>query len=221
MNFVQEFTSMPNLVDILIQQVHLLRGQSPAWIFTGDKPILPITAGGYTLRGLEKIEQEHYREAIADFNRAIGLDAYHVLAYFYRGLAHSKLLDRPRAIADYSQVIELKPKLAFAYAFRGDLHLALGASSTALDDYLRAAILLKQMHECNLTKLVTNKIHWLQHKQALAVMNQTWPDQNNLYNFKASQVPNQNTNLIAPKRSGFNPLLQQASLGKAITSNAK
>jgi tetratricopeptide (TPR) repeat protein len=219
MSLVKEFSSMPNLVDSLIEQIHARWNQSPTWIFTGQQPVLPITAGGYALRGLEQVEQGKYREAIADFNRAIGLDDHHVLAYFYRGLAYSKLLDRQKAIADYSQVIALQPNLAFAYAFRGDLHLALDALSSALDDYLRAELLLKQTADAHLTNIVMNKIHWVRHKQTLAAMAKAHPTQDNPYRSTTAPSVQQNLNHAVQKPLDSTHLL--SSLSTIMISNSK
>jgi tetratricopeptide (TPR) repeat protein len=77
------------------------------------------TAKSYFTAGLEKYEEGLYKEALAEYNKAIELNPQFADAYSNRGMIKSKLGDREGAIADYTKAIELNPKLDAAYFNRG------------------------------------------------------------------------------------------------------
>ena len=90
----------------------------------------------------EKIINQDYKGAIADYTKAIQLNPNYAEAYYNRGLAKTDLEDRQGAMADYSEAIRLKPDFADAYFKRGNGKYALGDKQGAIAD-LSEAIRLK------------------------------------------------------------------------------
>ena len=74
-------------------------------------------------------------EAIAGFDKVIGLDPNSLPAYGNRGLAKVKLGDHRAAIADFDKVIDLDPNDAKAYANRGLAKAKLGDHRAAIADF--------------------------------------------------------------------------------------
>lgn len=58
-------------------------------------------------QGLNKARQGDYREAIADFDRAIQISPNSAHVYHNRGIAYSKVGDKQRAIHDYETAVKL------------------------------------------------------------------------------------------------------------------
>jgi tetratricopeptide (TPR) repeat protein len=83
----------------------------------------------------DKAAQGHYREAVADFDRAIGLRPDWMEAYYSRGVSRMLLNDYAGAITDYDRAIELKGGGAEAYYNRALARSALGKDKEALSDY--------------------------------------------------------------------------------------
>src|SRR6266446_5748881 len=75
--------------------------------------------------------------AIADCNRAIGLDSKYAKAYRNRGVAKAGKGDLDGAIADYNRAIELDSKYADAYNNRASAEQAKGDPNSAIADYNR------------------------------------------------------------------------------------
>jgi tetratricopeptide (TPR) repeat protein len=75
----------------------------------------------YTTRGISRLNQGNYQNAIDDFSKIIELNTNNASAYLYRGHARTNLKDYAGAIADYNLAIQLDPNLAHAYAGRGIL----------------------------------------------------------------------------------------------------
>ena len=96
--------------------------------------------------------ESHYNRAIADYTRAIDLNADYAEAYYNRGLVRAALgqdeavrgdLEAAeshynRAIADYTKVLELEPRDADAYFIRGFAKKANRDYEAAIADYTRA-----------------------------------------------------------------------------------
>lgn len=79
-----------------------------------------------------------YDAAIADYNKAIELNAKEPTIYFSRGLAHFNNKSFTPAIADFGKVIELDPDEAMAYFKRGSALEKVGNFEKALTDYQKA-----------------------------------------------------------------------------------
>lgn len=69
-------------------------------------------------KGLKYCASAHYDEAIAEFNKAIGLDPVLARAYNDRGLAYSFKDEFDQAISDYSKSIAFNPYNAPSYVNR-------------------------------------------------------------------------------------------------------
>ena len=92
----------------------------------------------YYNRGLSYLASGNYRPAIADFNKAIELDAGSAEAFFRRGMANQQAGEMERALADYDRALELDSRLADAYYGRGSWREQSGKFSSAITDYTTA-----------------------------------------------------------------------------------
>jgi tetratricopeptide (TPR) repeat protein len=99
----------------------------------------PDLAAAYTRRAEAYSNQKRNRDAVADCNTAIGLDAGDSVAYRLRGAALACLGDEGGAIADSTRAIELEPENAHAFNTRGVAHFSRGEFRSALED-LTAAV---------------------------------------------------------------------------------
>jgi tetratricopeptide (TPR) repeat protein len=88
--------------------------------------------------GLELVEQGRWQEAIAEYDKAIQLDANMASAYLNRGQAYNLLGLRQQAIADLDKAIELDHDLGLAYFYRGNAYEGLSDSQQAIADYRMA-----------------------------------------------------------------------------------
>ena len=91
-------------------------------------------------RGLDRKKAFENRLSIADFTKAIELNADYVEAYLYRGRAYLDRGELDRAIADFTKMLVLRPKLAENYYIRGEAYLCAKKWEEAKRD-LTAAIL--------------------------------------------------------------------------------
>ena len=103
-----------------------------------DKPYGPQNAIAYFQRGNENLTLGKYKEAIADYDKAIELNPQYALAYNNRGIAKLHLGDSKEAIADYNKAIELDPKYAKAYCNRGIANCDLGNYEKSITDCNKA-----------------------------------------------------------------------------------
>lgn len=92
----------------------------------------------YGLRGDILYKEERYREALADYNRAIELNNGYFYYYLQRGLARKKLNQTGEAYADLQRSSKLLPT-ATAYNNLGELELAAGSVLKAKEYFLEAA----------------------------------------------------------------------------------
>ena len=74
----------------------------------------------YFNQGVEKYEAGNYREAIADYTKAIEINPQDANSYYNRGLSKSYLQDHKGAISDYNISIKINPQVAVAYNNRGN-----------------------------------------------------------------------------------------------------
>ena len=113
--------------------------------------------------GKAHIQQGNFREAIADFDKAISLNPNLAEAYYYRGIAQRQLKSSPEfreayvqaltvrgiarlqlgdhqgAIADLNYVIAHDPDSSVAYLHRGLARLSLGQTRIARADFKQAS----------------------------------------------------------------------------------
>ncbi len=95
----------------------------------------------YIKQGNEKLEENQYTEAIADYDTAIILGNEEHSTFFNRGFAKEKKGDLNGAIKDYTKTITLKTNFIKAYNARGNVYLKLKQYAQALLDY-DAAVLM-------------------------------------------------------------------------------
>ena len=80
---------------------------------------IPQDAAAYRARAFGYCDLGRYEEAIADYDKAIGLDPKYAPAYNNRGNAYYDLGQYEEAIADYDRAIALNPEYADAYTNKG------------------------------------------------------------------------------------------------------
>jgi serine/threonine protein kinase/lipoprotein NlpI len=90
-------------------------------------------AVAYLERGKVRSAADNFKDALADFNRAIELQPT-AESYSERGQVRSKLQDRQGALADFGEALKLKPNWAEAYYYRSSVWEELGNTQQALAD---------------------------------------------------------------------------------------
>ena len=84
--------------------------------------------------GLQEMQPGGYREAIARFDRAIGIQPELAEAYLERGIAHRFLGETEPALADLDKALALDPGLAAAYTERGGIYRERGDLQKAIEE---------------------------------------------------------------------------------------
>lgn len=127
-------------------------------------------ADDYFASGVQKSKQGDDRGALADYNRAIELNANYAVAYNNRGnLKYNKLQDVPGALADYDRAIALDPNSARAYYNRGVLKKnKLQDFAGALTDYDRAIAIDPSSARAYYNRGALKKDNFLDDRGALA-----------------------------------------------------
>lgn len=92
----------------------------------------------YYNQGLDKLAQNDYQGAIADFTQVLKLTPQYDMAYFNRGNAQRQLGKYQAAIDDYSKALETNPTFTYLYYYRGNLREELGDIKGAIADYTAA-----------------------------------------------------------------------------------
>jgi len=110
-----------------------------------DTLALPYASRGYNYMILAAQEsnpnaiiptgQEHFDNAIAEFDQALELDPQFILALNGRAALNFSLENYEAALEDYDRIIEIAPGLLAAYLFRGNSHYYLDELNGALEDY--------------------------------------------------------------------------------------
>lgn len=98
----------------------------------------PVSAEGFSQRGIARFEKNELEGAIADFTRVIELNGQQLeFCYYFRGIALYRLGRLDEAIADLGKAITLKQHPRF-YGDRGNLLAQKGDLAGALADLNRA-----------------------------------------------------------------------------------
>ena len=99
------------------------------------------SASTYVDAGIEKGKSGDLQEAIADFNKALIIDAQSASAYYYRGSAKVALGDHQGAIADFNKALAINPQYADAYRTRGITKELIDDLTGACADWRKASSL--------------------------------------------------------------------------------
>ena len=89
-------------------------------------------------RGEDHRLAKRYDEAVADYNRAVEIDPYSVLAIVGRGVTYRLMGRYDEALADYNGAIELDPSNSWVIIGRGVTHQLAERYENAFADYNRA-----------------------------------------------------------------------------------
>ena len=133
--------------------------------------------------GVGKYELGQYKEAIADFNKAIALKPDCTEAYFSRGSSNIQLRQYERAIVDLNKAIALKPDYVDAYCSRGYSKAGLHKYKEAIADFNKAIALKPDCTEAYFSRGSSN-IQLRQYEEAIVDLNKAIalkPDYVNAY----------------------------------------
>ncbi|GAB4403834.1 MAG: hypothetical protein OHK0039_03480 [Bacteroidia bacterium] len=89
----------------------------------------------YYKRAVAKRNSNLFDEAIADLERALGLNETHVASLMLRGQLYAATQKWPQALADFSQVVTQQPGHAEAYCLRGEVYTSMARPDSALMDF--------------------------------------------------------------------------------------
>jgi len=92
----------------------------------------------YFNRGLAYRHLGKYKQALADYDKAIQFNPKYAEAYNNRGVVYSNLGNDQQALGDYDKAIELNPTYAEAYNNRGLAYRHLGNDRLTIRDYDKA-----------------------------------------------------------------------------------
>jgi len=86
--------------------------------------------------------------ALAEYNKAIGMNVKCAEPYLQSGTAYIVKKDLPRALKDFSKAIEVEPQNYKPYSFRGLLYSAMKDHQSAINDLTSAIELCTRNNEC-------------------------------------------------------------------------
>ena len=89
-------------------------------------------------RGCQFGNRGQFKQAIAEFERAIKLDPTASWPIFWRGLARARQQNYAPALADFDKAVSLNPQRPEFYAGRGDVHRRQGKLQAAIEEYNKA-----------------------------------------------------------------------------------
>ena len=102
----------------------------------------PRRANIYNDRGVAKWRLGQSRDAVEDFNKAIGLFPDYSVVYNNRGNALLDLKQPQEAIADFDRAIALAPAYGAAFNNRGNAYHSIGNFEAAARDFRKAVALM-------------------------------------------------------------------------------
>ncbi|MEX2317970.1 MAG: tetratricopeptide repeat protein, partial [Pirellulales bacterium] len=103
-----------------------------------DLSLRRMAAWAHNRRGELLVDAGRPREALSEFQTAIGWDPNCALAIHNRGVTFAQQNRPEEALRDFNRVLELNPGLAVAYRNRAELLASLGRTDRAVGDYDRA-----------------------------------------------------------------------------------
>jgi len=122
------------------------------------------TAEEYFKRGLEKVIDGEFEEALSEFNKGIKLNPNNSQAYNDRALINESLKNYYNAISDYSKSIEINPNSSITYTNRGIMKNKLKMYATAIQDFDRAIVINSKSSAAFLNRGVSK--YFLKDKEA-------------------------------------------------------
>jgi tetratricopeptide (TPR) repeat protein len=108
---------------------------------SGPREDSTVAARREILRALNARNSRQYDEALAHYERAVGIDPSLSEAYSGRGGIHALRGNHLEAFEDYVRALDLDSRNADAFGGRGRAKYKLGAPAWALDDLLEAIAL--------------------------------------------------------------------------------
>ena len=130
-----------------------------------------LAASQYRARGVQKITEGKFEEAIDAFTEAIKIDPGESTNYQNRGAAREKLLNQNGAtsinqykgvLADYTEAINLDPNAPVSYYQRGALLADRGMAHEAFPDLEKALQIAQRIGEEEYIATVQQKLQALQ-----------------------------------------------------------
>ena len=100
-----------------------------------EEPYTELTATQYRDHGFSAYERKDYKDAIADYDIAIGKNSKYAEAYYLRGLAQKSLGQQEEAIVDFDKAIRLNYKRPEVYCERGAAKFNLRRYEEAVVDF--------------------------------------------------------------------------------------
>lgn len=86
-------------------------------------------------RGLEYMKQNHYEQAIGEFNRALSEDGSWFPAYYNRAVSYANTRQYKEALNDFNYILVNFPNHAESYFNRAIVYENLGIYANAIKDY--------------------------------------------------------------------------------------
>ena len=121
----------------------------------------PINPAAYHMRGDLLRSTQKFKEAVADFDKALWLRPGHIETYHLRAHAHERLDQWERAQADFSAALSRRPDDAHFLDCRGRCRLKLNRVEEAIADLERCLrITPKQPAVIKLLALTYNNEAW-------------------------------------------------------------
>ncbi len=105
----------------------------------------PRDATSYVNRAFEYLQKNDYPRTVADYSKAIELDATRFDAYQGRAWALFKTGKAADGLADADRALQIKPDFATGLDTRGHIYEALGRRQEAIADFRRALALEPRM----------------------------------------------------------------------------
>ncbi|WP_414619939.1 tetratricopeptide repeat protein [Calothrix sp. CCY 0018] len=144
-------------------------------------------AAFYSNRGVFHSNQENWKSALADYNKAIQINPNYFDAYFNRALVYSLQKQYELALADFKKAIQINPGNANAYYYRGIFYQAQNKDELALTDYSKVIEINPDYANAYYNKGLI--YHQLQNKFDLAIDSynkaiQLQPNNHEYYNYR-------------------------------------
>ena len=99
------------------------------------------TAEEFYIKGIQKMDEHKYTEAIVEFTNAINKNNKFSEAYLKKGTCLEILGDNEKALADFDKVIDLNPDNSIAHYNRGLINKEMNNYEEAINDFSSAIAL--------------------------------------------------------------------------------